>query len=317
MPFTSFSTSILYGGHRVSSVQQAAQTADAGRGNYSEIPCLPDSQGCSRFPHYLHEFARRDIKPENKTAIPGRPVNDTQSGNSTLAKPPQSSATQWSTHKASIAASAFFAAFATAAIIFMTVLCVKRYRKRRRRKKLGDKDFIEAEEKKRERENQMFCKDFPRTYVIEQNRNGAVTRVLCTRNTSPGSSTEGIPWESVGAIQPDMRDEATLQLADLSSTHSGRSGSIPQPVVIVSPPLELVVSRAAVPDTQATEANEPVEHDQQPESSKSSDTTVSPILEPMELNKSTTSSTTSSSSRRISLLRLPEIRQSMSPLFHF
>ncbi|KAL3458781.1 hypothetical protein BJX64DRAFT_265875 [Aspergillus heterothallicus] len=199
----------------------------------------------------------------------------------------------------------------------MTVLCVKRYRKRRRRKKMGDKDFKEAEERKKKRESQMFSRDLPCTYLIEQNRNGAVTRVLCTGGRSPGSSKVGIPLENVSSIQPEIRVEATCHLEELRNSHSGRSGSIPQQVVIVSPPLEPVVSRAAVPDTQTAEVTEPIKQDQRPESSKSSKTTVSSTLEPMDLDQSTTSSTNSSNSRRLSLFRLPEIRQSMSPLFHF
>jgi hypothetical protein len=298
----------------VSSVKQAAQTADADRGNYSDIPCHSDSQDCSRFPHYLHEFAKHDVKPENKTAVTGGSVNDTKAGNSTLAKPPKSPATQWSTDKASIAASTLFAAFATTAFIFMIVLCVKRYRKRWRRKKMGNADLIAAEEKKRKRESQMFCRNQPRTYVIEQNRNGEVTRVLCTGNRSPGI---GSPLETVSSIQPDMRIEATRHLAELCNTNSGRSGSIPQPVVIVSPPLEPVISRAAVHSTQATETTESIDQDHRTGSSKSSETTVSPILEPTEPKQSTTDSSTSSGTRRMSLFRLPPIRQSMSPLFRF
>ncbi|CEN62275.1 hypothetical protein ASPCAL08913 [Aspergillus calidoustus] len=314
MPFSSFSTSILYGGDGVSSVQQAAQTADADRGNYSDIACHSNSQDCSRFPHCVHEFAKRDVKPENKTAVAVGSVNDTNAGNATLAKPPKSPATQWSTDKASIAASTLFAAFATTAVIFMTVLCIKRYRKRRRRKKLGNADLIAAEEKKRKRESLMFCRDQPRTYVIEQNRNGEVTRVRCTGNTSPGA---GSPLESVSSIQPDMRIEATRHLAELYNTNSGRSGSIPQPVVIISPPLEPVVSRAAVPSTQTTESIESIDQDRQTGSSKFSETTVSPKLEPTESKQSTTGSSTSNGTRRMSLLRLPPIRQSMSPLFRF
>ncbi|KAL2872110.1 uncharacterized protein BJX67DRAFT_99473 [Aspergillus lucknowensis] len=279
MSFTSFSTSILYGRERISSVMQnATQTTGTARENHSEIPCHADIPDCTQLQHYLHELTSRDVRPKNKTSVPGRPSNGSNPGNLTLNKA-KGRPSHWSMDKASIAASTIFGAISSAALLFIVWLCVKKLRRRRRRRRRGDVDSLAAEMKKRRREGMMFWKNSPCTYLVEQN-NGAVTRVLCTRNKGGASvpstppNTLNNPLEPVSSIQQDVRIDTVRYLDELNKSCRGRSGSIPKSIVIVSPPLQPVVSRIAVPDSQPTGPTE------LPESMESTETT-----EPIEPGK--------------------------------
>ncbi|PTU22488.1 hypothetical protein P175DRAFT_0529548 [Aspergillus ochraceoroseus IBT 24754] len=213
----------------------------------------------------------------------------------------------WSYRTGSIVAASIFTAITAAAILFLVVLFIQRLRRRwRQNSSIRDSrgsNTNSTMEKRRKRENLMFSENSSRTYVVEQN-NGSVTRVVCA--TPHGSSSTPTPdttptrdtiatttLDETNSSPVNIKFEAASPLDALNSSRKGRSGSIPKPIVIVSPPLEPVVSRSAVPILQSTEAPAP------------SATEPVHTEQPVE---------TSNSSR---FLRLPSLKKTVSPFFRF
>ncbi|KAI9376766.1 hypothetical protein BJX61DRAFT_1245 [Aspergillus egyptiacus] len=315
MSFTSFSTSIIYNEKTATpKKQQASQTVIPSQEVHSEG--LRDSylQDYARFPHSIHEFAKRKLNPENKTSLITKPSNGSRTAvQSALNETAKASAYEWSYDKASVAASSIFGAIAAAAVVFLVVLCIKKFRRRQKRKREGDWDPLE--EKRRKREAMMFSKNTSDEYLVEQ-RNGAVTRVLCTGRTMLSkltSNNSGGPVTKTNSVPPDMRAKIARHLEDLNQTHSGRSGSLPKQTVIVTSPLQSVSSHTAVPGTEPTSPVLPLALDKPAEKTEA---TISETLEPQLSGRSETE-ITRRDSYRLSLFRLPSIKQTMSPLFQF
>ncbi|KAL4868334.1 hypothetical protein BDV12DRAFT_197377 [Aspergillus spectabilis] len=290
--------------------QEAARTADPGQHRQSNTG-ESYVHNYAKFPHSIHEFAKRTPKTEHKPHVPGRSSNSTKTHH-VANKTSKALIQKWTYEKASIAASSIFGAVAVGAIIFLIIVLVKKFRRRRRRKKEGNRDSLD--EKRRQRENMMFSKSHSaREYLVEQ-KDGRVIRVQCTSNRHrdsllpecwPGRNLVGIPKQSISSITRNPQADTAPHLEPLNSSDSGRSGSIPKRIVIVTPPLQPVTSRKAVPDSYLAEASEKLE------------LTTSSALEPLDSYEETELDVTPTPSFRLSMFRLPSIRQSFSPLFPF
>ncbi|KAL3473798.1 hypothetical protein BJX99DRAFT_233061 [Aspergillus californicus] len=308
MSFSSFSTAILYNEQTVpSEIRQAARTADPYREILSDG--LRDSYfySYSKFSQSIHEFAKRKSKPENKTPASGTPSNSSNMAANKTSKALGSSKKHFDT--ASIAASSVFGAISVAAIAFLLILLVKKFRKRQLRKRGGIVDPMEEE--RRKRAALMFCKSTPREYVIEQ-EDGEVTRVLCTSNNAcihkfSSNSVTSNPLSLLAHTNSarDMESEPVYHLEQLSRTSTTLSGSVAKQIVVVSSPLRSVVSRSAI------SGSEPDELDEKLEPLPSSTVCSTQAEEHTEVTASPVNSF------RRSLLRLPSIRQSLSPIFRF
>ncbi|KAL2832081.1 hypothetical protein BDW59DRAFT_115210 [Aspergillus cavernicola] len=318
MSFTSFSTTILYNEETVPSViQPAEETADPNQGNPSDGLRNSYFHSCSKFSHSIHELAKRKAKPEIKTPMPWKASNSSKTEEHPATnKTSKSSVPDGGFETAYIAASSIFGALAAGAVVFLMILLVKKFRRRRRRKKEGYGD--PPDEKRWRREALMFCKDPSGEYLVEQ-KNGAVTRVLCTNKSARiskfNSSSSGSLLVPTSRPPLDTRAKVARHMEELSDSHSGRSGSIPKQAVLVSSPLRAVVSRTAVPDSELIS---PINLKEPPEKLEA---ITSPNLESMHMDEQIEIEPTPSNSHRnsfrSSIFRLPSIRQSMSPLFHF
>ncbi|KAL4781022.1 hypothetical protein BJX76DRAFT_360315 [Aspergillus varians] len=343
MSFSSFSTSILYDEKTVHSERhEAVETGGPGRRNHPDNSPPSYLQDPSRFPHALHQIAQRNSKPENKTSVPGKPSNDTK-GDPALNATAKSLVKDWKYDKASIAASSIFGALAIAALILLCVSMAKKIRRRQRRKREGDLDSLN--ERRRRRESMMFSKcTSARSYMVEEQKDGKVVRVFCTNHNRPRTSTIGVPTQKNKSLLR-LKPEASCQFDDLNASDRGRSGSIPKQIVVVPSPLRTVVSRSAIPDSPPAERTERAEPPAASEQTVPPTPTTSPTLDFSELDQDTTETSeltvprtpatsptlefpeldqdtteaelTSCPSHRISLLRLPSIRRSMSPFFGF
>ncbi|KAL4741466.1 hypothetical protein BDV11DRAFT_183174 [Aspergillus similis] len=316
----SFSTSILY--DEKTDTQEAAETADPGR-DHPDGFFDTKSNDRSSYPHAVHDIAKRDplSKPNNKTSSQGKPSNGTKSepalnqtaSGSDLVK-------DWKYEKASIAASSIFAVVALAAIALLGWTIVKRVRARQRRKKGADNDSLD--ERRARREAMMFSKSHSAgSYMVEEEKDGKVIRVFCTsrnkfRTTTPRTSIVGDPLEQINSAL-SMKAEATRHMEGLNGSKRGRRGSIPKQTVVVSSPLQAAVSRTAVPASQVPDPVTDV-------SSKSSEletecprTPAQSLATDVDPDRETEAEISSVRSYRRSLLRLPSIKQSISPFCKF
>ncbi|KAL4946929.1 hypothetical protein BDW69DRAFT_179449 [Aspergillus filifer] len=331
MSFSSFSTSILYDRKTVHAErQEAIETTDPAR-NQSGASHDPYSQDPSRFTHAVHEIlAKRDVKPENKTATPEKPSNETSAGNVTVAPVVK----DWRYEKASIAASSIFSAVALAAFALLGVMIVKKFKARQRRKRGGDNDSLD--EARRKRESLMFSKHASAgSYMVEEQKDGKVVRVFCTSRNKPRHPIVGVPLQKISSAL-SFKKEASRHMEGLKDSDTGRSGSIAKQPVLVSSPLRSVVSRAAVPDNQVAESAGPAERVQSRQSIEQpvpikppSPLVLSPLVEvsptpvpsptmgPSNVHQATEADISPCNSHRKSLFRLPSITKSMSPLFKF
>ncbi|KAL4809674.1 hypothetical protein BDV18DRAFT_157424 [Aspergillus unguis] len=335
-PSSSFSTSIIY--HEKTS--QIGKRAEITAGPSPSEQDRHDSyfRDDLRFGHVLYRLPRGFMKrnpiptePENETSIHESMMPEPEITTPVLKKPsndtrstPPANATvtpvvnEWKHEKASIAASSIFSVVALAALIFLGVTLVKKFRRRQRRKREGDDGSLE--EKRRKRVNMMFS-NCARSYMVEEQKDGKVVRVVCTGQNKPRASLHraSIIDGSIDKIKSafSIKAEANQHMEELddSTSTTGRRGSIPKQPVVVSPPLWPFLSRTAVPASRRgsmtpSEINGlPIE---MPYTPARSSTLVSP-----ELVADTEADITPCQSYRRSLLRLPSIRQSMSPLVNF
>ncbi|KAL4942280.1 hypothetical protein BDV06DRAFT_192464 [Aspergillus oleicola] len=331
MSFSSFSTSILYDKRTVHAErQEAVETTDPGR-NQSGTSHDPYPHDHSKFNHAVHEIvAKRDTKPENGASPPEKPSNETGAANTTAAPVVK----DWRYEKASIAASSIFSAVALAALALLGVMIVKKFKARQRRKRGGDVDSLD--ERRRKRESLMFSKHASAgSYMVEEQKDGKVVRVFCTSRNKPRNPIIGVPLQKISSAL-SFKKEASRHMEGLKDSDTGRSGSIAKQPVLVSSPLRSVVSRAAVPDSQAAEAAgsaeqaQPTQPIEQPVPIKppppplkvpppvevSPTPAPSPAVGP-DVNQATEPEISRCNSTRASLFRLPSITKSMSPLFRF
>ncbi|KAL4999635.1 hypothetical protein BDV10DRAFT_164698 [Aspergillus recurvatus] len=320
MTFASFSTSILY--DEKTDTQEAVETADPGRGDQPDNFLDSNSHDRSRYPHAIHEVAKRDplSKPHNKTSSQGKPSNGTKS-QPALNQTASDLVKDWKYEKASIAASSIFAVVALAAIALLGWTIVKKVRARQRRKKGADNDSLD--ERRARREAMMFSKSHSAgSYMVEEEKDGKVIRVFCTsRNkqdtTTPRTSIVGDPLGQINSAL-SMKAEATRHMQGLDNSKRGRHGSIPKQIVVVSSPLQPAVSRTAVPDSQI------FDHAATNGSKKSSElrtgcprTPAHSLASDVGQDRETEAEISSVRSYRRSLLRLPSIKQSISPFCKF
>ncbi|RDW76358.1 uncharacterized protein DSM5745_06350 [Aspergillus mulundensis] len=316
MSFTSFSTSVLY--DERSDSQEAVETADPGSGNHLSISLDSASNDPSKYPHAIHEVAKRDppSKPNNS-----KPSGQGKQSNGTKPDPViNQTATpvvkDWKHEKASVAASSIFAVVALAALVLLSWTIVKKIRARQRRKKGVDNDSLD--ERRARREAMMFSKCHSAgSYMVEEEKDGKVIRVFCTsRNKlctiSPRTSTGQLPLEQINSAL-SMKAEATRHMEDLGITQRGRRGSIPKQIVVVSSPLQPAVSRTAVP-----QVSEPAEaHMASISNELEAECPRTPAHSPTSTldQESEEAEISPRHSFRKSLLRLPSITQTMSPLW--
>ncbi|KAL6239773.1 hypothetical protein BDW75DRAFT_236034 [Aspergillus navahoensis] len=301
--------------------QEAVETADPGRGDQPDNIHDPNSLDRSRYSHAIHEIAKRDplSKPHNRTSGQGKPSNGTKSVTA-LNQTASDLVKDWKYEKASIAASSIFAVVALAAIALLGWTIVKKVRARQRRKG-ADNDSLD--ERRARREAIMFSKSHSAgSYMVEEEKDGKVIRVFCTsRNklgtTTPRTSIVGDPLEQINSAL-SMKAEATRHMEGLDNSKRGRHGSIAKQIVVVSSPLRPTVSRTAVPDSQIPDpATMNV-------SSKSSElgadcprTPTHSLASDVDQDRETEAELSSVRSYRRSLLRLPSIKQTISPFCKF
>jgi hypothetical protein len=317
----SFSTSILY--DEKTDTQEAVETADPGRGDHPDDFFDSKSNDRSSYPHAVHGIAKRDplSKPHNKTSGQGKPstgtksepaLNQTASG-SGLVK-------DWKYEKASIAASSIFAVVALAAIALLGWTIVKKVRARQRRKKGADNDSLD--ERRARREAIMFSKSHSAgSYMVEEEKDGKVIRVFCTsrnkfRTTTPRTSIVGDPLEQINSAL-SMKSEATRHMEGLDNSKRGRRGSIPKQIVVVSSPLQTAVSRTAVPDSQLPDPLTDVSSKGSELGTECPRTPAHSLATDVDQDREIEAEISSVRSYRKSLLRLPSIKQSISPFCKF
>ncbi|KAL4905831.1 hypothetical protein BDW74DRAFT_177530 [Aspergillus multicolor] len=313
---TSFSTSILHDGRTDS--QEAVETADPGSENHLLNALDSTSNDPLKYPHAIHEVVKRDPPSNpsnNKPSGQGKQSNGTKS-NPLLNQTATPVIKDWKHEKASVAASSIFAVVALAALILLSWTIFKKIRARQRRKKGVDNDSLD--ERRARREAMMFSKCHSAgSYMVEEEKDGKVIRVFCTsRNKlctiTPRTSTGQLPLEQINSAL-SMKAEATRHMEDLGITQRGRRGSIPKQIVVVSSPLEPAVSRTAVP-----QVSEPAEaHITRKSNDLGAEDPRTPAHSPTSLMSLETDEPEVSPchSYRNSLLRLPSIKRTMSPLW--
>ncbi|KAL5045725.1 hypothetical protein BDW71DRAFT_74144 [Aspergillus fruticulosus] len=320
MTFASFSTSILY--DEKTNTQEAVETADPGRGDQPDSFLDSDSHDRSRYPQAIHEIVKRDplSKPHNKTSAQGNSSNGTKP-EPALNQTAGDLVKDWKYEKASIAASSIFAVVALAAIALLGWTIVKKIRARQRRKKGADNDSLD--ERRARREAMMFSKCHSAgSYMVEEEKDGKVIRVFCTsRNklgtTTPRSSIVGGPLGQINSAL-SMKAEATRHMEGLGNSKRGRHGSIPKQIVVVSSPLQQAVSRTAVPDSQIPDlAATNVGGKSREIGAACPRTPVHSLASEVDQDRETEAEISSIRSYRRSLLRLPSIKQSISPFCKF
>ncbi|KAL4976740.1 hypothetical protein BDW66DRAFT_159376 [Aspergillus desertorum] len=316
----SFSTSILY--DEKTDTQEAVEPAEPGRVDHPDNFLDSDSDDRSRYPHAIHEIAKRDPlpKPHNRTFGQGKQSNGTKS-EAALNQAASNSVNDWKSEKASIAASTIFVVVALAAIALLGWTIFKRIRARQRRRKGADDDSLD--ERKARREAMMFSRSHSAgSYMVEEEKDGKVIRVFYTSRNKLGTNTTHTPIAGgpLEQIKPalSMKAEATRHMEGLGKSKRGRHGSIPKEIVVVSSPLQSAVSRTAVPGTQkpgpaATNM-----------STKSSEhgfecprTPAHSLASDVDQDRETELEVASVRSYRRSLLRLPSIKESISPFCKF
>ncbi|KAE8359027.1 hypothetical protein BDV27DRAFT_168937 [Aspergillus caelatus] len=223
----------------------------------------------------------------------------------------------WNYQKNSLAVACVLGAITVLGIIFLSVFTVRKIRRSWKRHKREKKDYDAFKhrilvnksnrnsnacfitESKSSRESMMYSRDNAPSggYVVEQT-GGSVTRVYCE-----GNNVSSQTFDSIGA-SPDKRsppyeNKRTLGGRADSRTPSGkgRAGSIPRPIVVVPSPLRHVSSQKATPVLQPTSPSTP--DSEQLSVSPASPQDTEPVGRP---------------SSRNSLLRLPSIKKSISPL---
>ncbi|KAE8135492.1 hypothetical protein BDV38DRAFT_284925 [Aspergillus pseudotamarii] len=224
----------------------------------------------------------------------------------------------WSYQKNSLAVACVLSAITVLAIIFLSVLTVRKIRRSWKRHKRERKDYDAFKHRtdvnksnrnsnaccitksKSSRESMMYSRDNSPSggYVVEQT-GGSVTRVY-----REGNNVSSQTFDSIGASpeqrSPPCENKRTLGGRADSRTPSGkgRAGSIPRPIVVVPSPLRHVSSQKATPVMQSTSSSTP--DSEQPPVSPAS------LQDPEPAGRT---------SNRNSLLRLPSIKKSISPLF--
>ncbi|KAE8157739.1 hypothetical protein BDV40DRAFT_42180 [Aspergillus tamarii] len=224
----------------------------------------------------------------------------------------------WSYQKNSLAVACVFSAITVLGIIFLSVVAVRKIRRSWKRHKREKKDYAAFKhqidvnksnrnsnacfitESKPSRESMMYSRDNSPSggYVVEQIE-GSVTRVY-----REGNNVSSQTFDSIGAspekMSPPCENKRTLGGRADSRTPSGkgRAGSIPRPIVVVPSPLRHVSSQKATPVMQPTSPSTP--DSEQPPVSPASPQDTEPV---------------GRASNRNSLLRLPSIKKSISPLF--
>ncbi|KAL5341791.1 hypothetical protein BJX70DRAFT_395520 [Aspergillus crustosus] len=185
--------------------QDAANTAGPGQDAWSN-PQESYVHNYAKFPHSIHEFAKRTPKTEHKPSVPGRLSNHTKSHHS-VNKTSKALVQKWTYEKASIAASSIFGAVAVGAIIFLCIVLVKKFRRRRRRRKEGNSELLD--EKRRQRENMMFSKSqSAREYMVEQ-KDGRVIRVQCTSHRHQNSLVQDF-WPAPNGVGTPLRSASSF-----------------------------------------------------------------------------------------------------------
>ncbi|KAB8278190.1 hypothetical protein BDV30DRAFT_204214 [Aspergillus minisclerotigenes] len=224
----------------------------------------------------------------------------------------------WSYEKNSLAAACVFSGITVLGIIFLSVLTVRKIRRSWKRHKREKQDYaafknrIEVNknnrdlnacfitESKSSRESMMYSRDNSPSggYVVEQT-GGSVTRVY-----REGNNVSSHTFDSIGASPEKRSPPREIKRTPVGRADSrtpsgkGRAGLIPRPIVVVPSPLRHVSSQKATPVMQPT--------------SPSTLDSEQSLMPPASAHDTKPVGRTSS---RNSLLRLPSIKKSISPLF--
>ncbi|KAE8152295.1 hypothetical protein BDV25DRAFT_151283 [Aspergillus avenaceus] len=225
----------------------------------------------------------------------------------------------WSYEKSALAAACIFSAFALAGFIFIIVLAARKIRRSWKRHKREKNDYSEfrhrielnydegdsslgfVPECKSNRESLMYSHGDSQAlgYVVEQ-EGDSVTRVYRESNMVSSQT-----FDSIGApLKKGNSARKSKQISDLRTdartpSGKGRAGSIPRPIVVVPSPLKHVSSLKATPGSPPTDTNSP----------GSANSSVSAA------SQGETKTHRADPTKRFSLLRLPSIKLSKSPMF--